>query len=342
MVRVSDLAVGMANIDRGGTMAVSEEHRVTALTADSGTRLDRLLAQHLPQLSRSRAKALIEAGQVSAGGATISDPSHRVKPGQTFAIIVPELRPAKPQGQVIALDIVYEDSDLIVVNKPAGMVVHPAPGNPDRTLVNALIAHCGSSLSGIGGELRPGIVHRIDKDTSGLIVAAKNDSAHRTLSAAFAAHDIERAYQAIVWGVPTPPAGEISGSIGRHPTHRKRMAIVAGGGKPALTRYRVQRRLGAAASLVECRLATGRTHQIRVHMAAIGHPVIGDTVYGGMKPGPSIVPSGWNREAARGFGRQALHAFRLGIRHPRSLESMRWEVDLPKDMKMLIRFLEGN
>jgi 23S rRNA pseudouridine1911/1915/1917 synthase len=323
-------------------MTVSREHEVTAAPADAGTRLDRLLAQRLPDLSRSRVKALVEAGNVRASGATISDPSYRVKPGQTFAIIVPEAHPATPQGQAIALDIVYEDQDLIVVNKPAGMVMHPSPGNPDRTLVNALIAHCGGSLSGVGGELRPGIVHRIDKDTSGLVVAAKNDRTHRALSAAFAAHDIERAYQAVVWGTPTPAAGEISGSIGRHPTHRKKMAVVSRGGKAALTRYRVLRRLGSAASLVECRLATGRTHQIRVHMAAIGHPVLGDPVYGRMTEARSAVFAGRNREAGPGFRRQALHAYLLGFRHPRSLTPMRWEVDLPNDMKALIDFLEGN
>src|SRR5262249_2462073 len=184
---------------------------------------------------------------VAADGATIADPSHRVKAGQSFTLTVPEARPARPQAQSIALDVVYEYADLIVVNKPAGMVVHPGPGNPDGTLVNALIAHCGASLSGIGGELRPGIVHRLDKDTSGLIVAAKNDRTHRALSAAFAAHDIERAYWAIVWGVPAPAAGEIGGSIGRHPTNRKKMAIVARGGKTALTRYRGLPRPGAGA-----------------------------------------------------------------------------------------------
>ncbi len=323
-------------------MAASQRHEVAAGPDDSGTRLDRLLARHLPDLSRSRVKALVEAGNVSAGGTTVTDPSYRVKPGQTFAIIVPEARPAKPQGQAIALDIVYEDDDLIVIDKPAGIVMHPSPGNPDRTMVNALIAHCGDSLSGIGGELRPGIVHRIDKDTSGLIVAAKNDFTHRALSAAFAAHAVERAYQAIVWGTPSPPAGEISGNIGRHPIHRKKMAVVARGGKAALTRYRVLRPLGPAASLVECRLATGRTHQIRVHMAAIGHPLLGDPTYGRMTAARSAVLNRRNQEAVEGFGRQGLHAYLLGFRHPRSLEPMRWEADLANDMKVLIDFLEGN
>jgi 23S rRNA pseudouridine1911/1915/1917 synthase len=291
---------------------------VTATPDDAGTRLDRLIARHLPEFSRSRAKMLVEGGDVRASGATISDASYRVKPGQTFAIFVPEARPAKPQGQCIALDVVYEDADLIVINKPAGMVIHPAPGSPDRTLVNALIAHCGQSLSGIGGELRPGIVHRIDKNTSGLIVAAKSDFAHRTLSAAFAAHAIERAYLAVVWGTPSPPAGEIGGSIGRHPADRKKMAIVAHGGKAALTRYRVLRRLGQAASLVECRLATGRTHQIRVHMAAIGHPVIGDPTYGRMKSAASGVLARGTRIAVQGFQSTGTACLHVGISAPKN------------------------
>jgi 23S rRNA pseudouridine1911/1915/1917 synthase len=320
----------------------ARRYEVTAATADGGTRLDRLLAQHLPQLSRSRVKALVVAGQVTADGATISDPSHRVKPGQNLVITVPDARPAKPQGQVIALDIVHEDADLIVINKPAGMVIHPAPGNPDKTLVNALIAHCGASLSGIGGEVRPGIVHRLDKDTSGLIVAAKNDLAHRALSAAFATHDIERAYLAIVWGRPVPAAGEIGGNIGRHPTDRKKMAIVARGGKAALTRYRVLRSLGAAASLVECRLATGRTHQIRVHMAAIGHPVVGDPTYGRMTAARSSVLSDGTRRTVQDFHRQALHAYLLGFRHPTTQKPVRWEAEIPSDMIDLMKVLEGN
>jgi 23S rRNA pseudouridine1911/1915/1917 synthase len=317
-----------------------KQHEVMASDAAAGTRLDRLIAASLPELSRSRVKALIEAGQVATGGATISDPSYRVKPGQSFAILVPEARPAAPTAQAIALDIVYEDADLIVVNKPAGMVVHPAPGNPDSTLVNALIAHCGASLSGIGGELRPGIVHRLDKDTSGLIVAAKNDAAHRGLSEAFARHDIERAYQAVVWGVPAPTQGEISGNIGRHRTNRKKMAILARGGKPALTRYRLLRRLGPAASLVECRLATGRTHQIRVHLASIAHPVVGDPTYGRITSARSGVLEKAAQAAVRGFNRQALHAFLLGFDHPRTGVHIRWSVGLPEDIKRLIDSLE--
>ncbi len=307
--------------------------------AEAGERLDRLLAARLPGLSRSRIKALIEAGHARAGGRTIMEPSHRVKPGQTFAILIPEALPAEPRAQAIPLDILYEDEALIVVNKPAGMVVHPAPGNEEATLVNALIAHCGSSLSGIGGVRRPGIVHRLDKDTSGLMVAAKTDAAHRALSAAFARREVERAYQAVVWGMPPRPEGRIEGAIGRHPVDRKRMAVLRRGGKPALTTYKVLKSFGSVASLVECRLATGRTHQIRVHMAAVGHPVMGDPVYGRATVvrlkglGPAA------RAAVEGLGRQALHATVLGFRHPATGERVRWEVGLPSDIGNLIAAL---
>ena len=321
-------------------MTAGQKHEVTAAASDAGVRLDRVLASRLPELSRSRVKALVEAGHVGSGAATIRDPAYKVRAGQTFAIIVPEPRPATPQAQAIALDIVYEDADLIVINKAAGMVMHPAPGSTDMTLVNALIAHCGDSLSGIGGEQRPGIVHRIDKDTSGLVVVAKNDRSHRALSAAFKAHDIERAYKAVIWGVPEPPAGEITGDIGRHPVHRKKMAVVRRGGRVALTRYRLLKRLGRAASLVECRLATGRTHQIRVHMAAIGHPVVGDPTYGGMMAGRLGVLGIQEQEAIRRLGRQALHAHRLGFRHPDTGKPMRWESELPRDINDLITILE--
>jgi 23S rRNA pseudouridine1911/1915/1917 synthase len=307
---------------------------------DAGERLDRFLAQRLAGLSRSRLKQLIEAGHVSAGGATLSDPSYRVKPGQAFQLVVPETVAARPEGQAMDLSIVYEDEDLIVVDKPAGMVVHPAPGNPDRTLVNALIAHCGESLSGIGGERRPGIVHRLDKDTSGLIVAAKNDAAHRALAADFAARRIERLYQAVVWGSPVPREGEIEGAIGRHPVDRKRMAVVKRGGKAALTRYRVLRVLGPGASLVECRLATGRTHQIRVHMAAAGYPLLGDPVYGRETPERRSRLSAAGRAALAGFRRQALHAGSLGFLHPRTGAQLHFESPLPADLHNLIKALE--
>lgn len=322
------------------TQSKLERHEVAAGADQAGTRLDRLIAAGAADLSRSRAKALIEAGHVTRGGATISDPSYRVKPGQTFIIVVPPVAVTELKAEAIALDIAYEDSDLIIINKPAGMVVHPSPGHAEATLVNALMAHCGAALSGIGGELRPGIVHRLDKDTSGLMVVAKNDTTHRALSEALAARDVERTYHALVWGLPSPPQGEIEGAIGRHPTNRKKMAIVARGGRPALTRYRVLREFGAAASLVECRLATGRTHQIRVHLAAIGHPVMGDPTYGGVTAVRSAPLGPAAAQTLKDLGRQALHAVRLQFRHPRTGKTIRCEVDLPNDIKALLKLLE--
>jgi 23S rRNA pseudouridine1911/1915/1917 synthase len=314
-------------------------HRHAAGEADAGNRLDRAITAWLPGLSRSRAKALIEDGRVSllAGErrATLADASRKVKAGETFEIEVPQSAPAIPEAQDIALTILHEDADLIVLDKPAGLVVHPAPGNPDRTLVNALLAHCGDSLSGIGGVRRPGIVHRLDKDTSGVMVVAKNDRAHHALSEQFQVHSIERAYRAVVHGAPIPTAGTIEGNIGRHRTDRKRMAVVSNGGKPATTRYRVLERFGdparPLASLVEAELLTGRTHQVRVHFAHRGHPLIGDPVYG-------------RGRAARGagipaFGRQALHAFRLGFVHPRDGSAQRFESPLPQDLVSLLQIL---
>jgi 23S rRNA pseudouridine1911/1915/1917 synthase len=313
---------------------------VTIAAGEAGERLDRTLARHLGQVSRSRLKALIEEGRVRLGEATITEPSRRVKPGQTFAIMLPEPIDAEPEAQALPLEIRYEDSDLIVIDKPAGMAVHPAPGSPDRTLVNALLAHCGRSLSGIGGVRRPGIVHRLDKDTSGLMVAAKTDAAHQALANAFARHDIDRAYKAVLWGTPSPRSGEVAGAIGRHPTNRKKMAVVRRGGKPALTRYRLLRPLGTAASLVECRLATGRTHQIRVHMTAIGHPVIGDPVYGRPTAARLSPLAPAQRQAVLALHRQALHAWRLGFRHPGTGELMVWESEPPDDIAALVRTLE--
>jgi 23S rRNA pseudouridine1911/1915/1917 synthase len=284
---------------------------------------------------------LIEQGRVRSGERTISDPSQRVKPGQNFAILIPEPSAPVPKGEAIPLAIRYEDDDLIVIDKPAGMVVHPAPGNEGSTLVNALIAHCGASLSGIGGVRRPGIVHRLDKDTSGLLVAAKHDVAHRKLAEDFAAHRVERAYQAVVWGVPAKKSGEIEGNIGRHPVHRKKMTVVTRGGKPALTRYRVLRSFGRVASLVECRLATGRTHQIRVHMAAIGHPLLGDPTYGRATSARLSALPPKARAALAGFKRQALHAWLLGFRHPVNNQELRWESSLPPDLQALISSLES-
>jgi 23S rRNA pseudouridine1911/1915/1917 synthase len=301
-------------------------------------RLDRALAEALPALSRTRLKALIEAGWVMRDGRiAVTDPAAKVAGGETFTVAVPAAAPAAPKPQAMPLTVVYEDDVLIVVDKPAGLVVHPAAGNPEGTLVNALLAHCGNSLSGIGGVIRPGIVHRLDKGTSGLLVAAKNDAAHRHLAAQLAERKLERAYKALVWGVPKPRAGSIEGPIGRDPRHRKKMAVVKSGGKPALTRYRVLKPVGASASLVECRLNTGRTHQIRVHMAAIGHPVVGDPVYGGQLGrrlrGPAAVFPG-------GLDHQALHAYLIGFKHPRSHKLLRFQSELPLYFNELNSFLE--
>ncbi len=314
-------------------------HRVTA--ARGGGRLDKFLATALPALSRTRLKALIEEGRVSLGAATIADPSYRVKPGDVFTLAVPAPVPAKPRPQEIPLSIVYEDDQVIVIDKPAGLVVHPAPGNRENTLVNALLAHCGGSLSGIGGVMRPGIVHRLDKDTSGLLVAAKTDAAHAALARQFAAHSVTRAYRALVWGVPKPASGRISGNIGRNPRNRKKMAVVKKGGKPAATTYRVLKRFGAEASLIECRLATGRTHQIRVHLAAIGHPVLGDPAYGRPPPrgrcGPLPEPI---KAGLKRLGRQALHAYLIGFDHPITGKRLEFSSDIASDISSLINELE--
>ena len=325
--------------DADGAQEHGTRHQVTA--SDPGGRLDRLLADGLPAYSRSRMKSLIEGGRVTCAGETITDPSYRVKHGQNFAIFIPEAAPATPLPQAIPLTIVHEDEDLIVIDKPADMVVHPAPGHPDGTLVNALLAHCGDSLSGIGGVKRPGIVHRLDKDTSGLIVVAKNDAAHEGLSAQFEARTIERAYAALVWGVPRPAKGEIEGNIGRSPHHRQKMTVRREGGRYALTRYAVVKRFGTVASLVECRLATGRTHQIRVHLSHKGHPVMGDTLYGGGMTAARRRDAGTEVEQLiSSLERQALHAKLLGFRHPGTGKQHRFESNIPREINALICSLE--
>lgn len=306
----------------------------------AGSRLDKWLAGECPALSRSRIKGLIEGGGLILNGAVVRDASARLKEGQTILLTIPEATPALPQPQAIPLEVIYEDTHLIVLNKPAGMVVHPAPGSPDGTLVNALLHHCGESLSGIGGVKRPGIVHRIDKDTSGLLVVAKNDAAHHGLAEQFAAHTLERQYDAVVWGCPQPPQGEITGNIGRSPANRQKMAVVKQGGKTALTRYAVVRCLRhGAAALVSCRLATGRTHQIRVHMTHIGHALIGDPLYGN-RHRRSAAALGPQAEAIQTFPRQALHARTLGFRHPISGAPLSFSAPLPEDMQRLLEWLE--
>jgi 23S rRNA pseudouridine1911/1915/1917 synthase len=252
---------------------------------------------------------------------------------------LPDPVAATPVGQDIGLAILFEDADLIVLDKPPGLVVHPAPGNPDGTLVNALIAHCGDSLPGIGGERRPGIIHRLDKDTSGVMVAAKSELALTRLSATFAARDLDRAYLALVWGVPSPATGEIEGAIGRDPRDRKRMAVVARGGKAALTRYRLMAQRDLAISALECRLATGRTHQIRVHLGSIGHPLVGDPVYLRRIPAAARMLPEAARRRGLDFPRQALHAARLGFAHPRTGAPLSFATPPPPDMADLMRDL---
>ena len=324
------------------TEATAERHSVTAGVEDAGARLDVLLSQRLPALSRSRLKQLIESGKVTLGDRALTTPSRRVTPGEVFLVVVPVTKAAAPAGQAIDLDIVHEDADLIVIDKPAGLVVHPAPGHPDHTLVNALIAHCGDSLTGIGGVRRPGIVHRLDKDTSGLMVVAKTAAAHSALIAQFGARTIERSYAALVWGVPAPAAGEITGNIGRSTHNRKKMAVVTSGGRPAATRYRVRSVLaGGRASLVECRLMTGRTHQIRVHLSDRGHPVIGDPLYGrshGRRLADLPEPAG---RLIRELGRQALHAQVLGFDHPTTGKRVTFTSQLPEKIRGLKNCLEG-
>ncbi len=304
-------------------------------------RLDRFLADALPDLSRSRIKSLLQDGRVTESGQTISDPSYRVKQQAVFQVTVPAPEVATPAPQEIPLTVVYEDADLLVIDKPAGLVVHPGPGQPDGTLVNALLAHCGDSLSGVGGVKRPGIVHRLDKDTSGLIVAAKNDTAHQSLSAQFADRSIDRSYCALVWGVPMPPSGRVEGNIGRHPRDRKKMSVVAPPrGKSAATNYRLMQRFGEAASLVECRLESGRTHQIRVHLTHIGFPIIGDPVYG---RGTSARKNALSKQAAQLTGalnRQALHAAVIGFQHPQTGERLKFSSELPRDMKRIVSVLK--
>jgi 23S rRNA pseudouridine1911/1915/1917 synthase len=321
----------------------------------AGERIDQWLAARLaPELSRSRIQALMRAGAVSVNGAPAREPKRRLSAGDRVAYQVPDAEPAEPLGEDIPLEILFEDEDIVVINKPAGLVVHPGAGNWTGTLVNALIHHCGNSLSGIGGVRRPGIVHRLDKDTSGVLVVAKNDRAHRVLSEAFADHgrtgDLERAYDALVWGTPARGTGIVDAPLGRSVSDRTQRAVVSESrddARHAVTHFTVRERFGekpdatATASLVECRLETGRTHQIRVHMAHIGHPLIGDRDYGKAfftkanklaEPLASLV---------RGFPRQALHARLLAFRHPSTGELLRFEAPHPADLEELLSAFRG-
>ena len=284
---------------------------------DAGQRVDAWLAANLEDVTRSAAQRLLEEGRVTCGGKPLAK-NYKLNGAETLEVSLPDPEPVDVLPQDIPLDVVYEDADVIVVNKPKGLVVHPAPGHPDGTLVNALLHHCGDSLSGIGGELRPGIVHRIDRDTSGLIIAAKNDFAHQKLAAQLQDHTLARIYRCIVTGNLREDAGTVNAPIGRHPVDRKKMAVVSNG-RPAVTHWTVLERFPGF-TYVECRLETGRTHQIRVHMAHIGHPILGDTVYGNKKPVP-------------GLQGQCLHAVGLRFHHPRTGEMVELFCGLPEEFQ---------
>jgi 23S rRNA pseudouridine1911/1915/1917 synthase len=335
----------------------------------AGDRLDRFLASRLPDLSRARIQSLIRSGQVRSGGGTLGDAAHRVKPGERLTVTLPPPEAAEPAPEERPLVVVYEDAHLLVIDKPAGVVVHPAPGHGSGTVVNALLAHCGASLSGIGGIKRPGIVHRLDRDTSGLLVVAKSDRAHRGLAAQFAAHGrdgrLSRAYLALVWGAPHSRTGRIEAAVGRKPSNRTRMAVVsAEHGRAAVTRYEVletfrgaaeghlsprsrdpristptARGEAAAASLVRCVLETGRTHQVRVHLAHLGHPILGDKTYGAGFAASARTLTAKAQAALAALDRQALHAAGLGFEHPVTGERLRFESEPPADMAALIAAL---
>ena len=316
----------------------SETLTVTLGPDTKSLRLDKALADAVPTLSRARVQALLDGGAVYRDETALTNGSGKATPGE-YRLVLPPLVSATPLPQAIPLTVLYEDADLIVIDKPAGMAAHPAPGTPDGTLVNALLAHCGASLSGIGGVARPGIVHRLDKDTSGVMVAAKTDRAHAGLSALFAAHDIERTYLALTRGAPSPAVGRIQTRIGRSSSDRKKMAVLRSGGREAITDYVVQQnfaipaKAGAAplAARVACTLHTGRTHQIRVHMASKGAPILGDAVYGSGSPAINVRAA----IADAGLTRQALHASVLGFVHPVTHEPLRFETPLPPDMAAL-------
>ena len=323
-----------------GPLAAPEILEVELGSGAAGDRLDKALATAAPQLSRARLQALMAGGRVSRAGALQTSPSAKAVAG-LYQIELPPPEPAEPEAQAIPLSVLYEDAELIVIDKPAGMAVHPAPGSPDRTLVNALLHHCAGSLSGIGGVARPGIVHRLDKDTSGVVVAAKTDAAHAGLAEQFSHHDVERVYIALVRGAPHPGRGRIETLIGRSLNDRKKMAVLRSGGRMAITHYATEKSFGPAvrplASRIACRLETGRTHQIRVHLASRGAPCLADPLYGSGPPAPAVRAA----IAEAGLERQALHAAVLGFVHPISGERLRFETPLPPDMTGLERLLTG-
>ncbi len=323
------------------TATMEEQHTAVVGPDHAGQRLDRVLAASLSQFSRARLQGLIKAGAVRVGDAVVSDGSRKVREGEILEVVVPEAVAAEPEGEVIPLTIVFEDAHLLVIDKPAGLVVHPGSGNPTGTLVNALIAHCGDSLSGIGGVKRPGIVHRLDKDTSGLLVVAKTDAAHAGLSQQFAAHGLdgrlEREYMAVVWGAFDQPKGSIDAPVGRSATHRTRMAVVKPAfGRHAVTHYLVEQDFGGLVSLMRLQLETGRTHQIRVHMAHAGHPLLGDLVYGAGFVTRRTKLTTAAATALDELGRQALHAVTLGFEHPVTGKKLHFESEPAADLARLI------
>jgi 23S rRNA pseudouridine1911/1915/1917 synthase len=332
-----------SSLEQSSPSNSGQKLEVTVAGDEGSSRLDRVLAVRRPELSRSRLKALILAGSVTMGSAPIRDPAYHVTAGDTITIDVPETVAAEPQAEDIALDIVHEDDDIIVIDKPRGLVVHPAAGHATGTLVNALIAHCGASLSGIGGVKRPGIVHRLDKDTTGLMVVAKNDRAHQSLTEQFADHGrtgaMRRGYMAFIWGVPNRQRGTIDAPIDRHPHAREKMAVRESG-REAVTHWEIREAFNGRdgkpiAALLACQLETGRTHQIRVHLAHIGHPLMGDSIYGPHFKTKSSHLGGESQTALAELGRQALHAYLLVLKHPRTGEILRWESSLPEDLLLL-------
>lgn len=303
-------------------------------------RIDKFIADNYEQFSRAQVQKLIESGCVFVDDEMVADKNFKTRLGDIYQISLPPPIEAKPVAQDIPLDILYEDKDLIVINKPAGMTVHPAVGAYKDTLVNALLFHCKDSLSGIGGVARPGIVHRIDRNTSGVLVIAKNDIAHRHLAEQFFVHSIERTYYAVVYGIPQPNIGTIEGNIARSPYDRKKMAIVQEGGKNAVTHYEVIEKYRTAAALVKCNLETGRTHQIRVHLSSIGHNLIGDDIYVKAKKSCLLLPEPL-KQYVNSFPRQALHAYSLGFIHPKTKEFLSFKAEMPKDMQELVNKLRG-
>jgi 23S rRNA pseudouridine1911/1915/1917 synthase len=334
---------GSISLEHGSSSNSGQRLIVTVAGDEGSSRLDRVLAVRRPELSRSRLKALILAGSVTIGSAPVRDPAYHVTAGDTITIDVPEAIAAEPKAEAIALDIVYEDDDIIVIDKPRGLVVHPAAGHETGTLVNALIAHCGASLSGIGGVKRPGIVHRLDKDTTGLMVAAKNDRAHKSLTEQFADHGrigaMRRGYMAFVWGLPNRQRGTVDAPIDRHQHAREKMAVREGG-REAVTRWEIQEAFNGrdgkpVAALLACQLETGRTHQIRVHLAHIGHPLMGDGVYGPHFKTKASHLGPQSQAALTALGRQALHAYLLALEHPQTGAILEWISDLPDDLARL-------